>query len=135
MLCQRTICHESNGCRVVLEERLLTRHKATFNAPMGGDSLPLDLSSMRKGQVRINSQASKDTGVWAQLYKMHCIIITTTEINRTKLSNLDVYGTVITMDMFREDVRVHICRRCGCYSKKARDDDGSGCLELFSCSR
>nr|GEX83102.1 beta-galactosidase 3-like [Tanacetum cinerariifolium] len=70
MLCQRTICHESNGCRVVLEERLLTRHKATFNAPMGGDSLPLDLSSMRKGQVRINSQASKDTGVWAQLYKI-----------------------------------------------------------------
>ncbi|GKA40713.1 beta-galactosidase 3-like protein [Tanacetum coccineum] len=30
---------------------------ATFNAPMGGDPLPLDLSSMGKGQVWINGQS------------------------------------------------------------------------------
>ncbi|GJZ65980.1 RNA-directed DNA polymerase, eukaryota, reverse transcriptase zinc-binding domain protein [Tanacetum coccineum] len=34
-----------------------TSFSATFNAPMGGDPLPLDLRSMRKGQVWINGQS------------------------------------------------------------------------------
>ncbi|GKE22799.1 leucine-rich repeat-containing protein [Tanacetum coccineum] len=41
---------DAKSARVLLQERPLTRHKATFNAPMGGDPLPLDLSSMGKGQ-------------------------------------------------------------------------------------
>ncbi|GJY74724.1 transcription initiation factor TFIID subunit 4b [Tanacetum coccineum] len=38
-------------------EELQRATEATFNAPMGGDPLPLDLSSMGKGQVWINGQS------------------------------------------------------------------------------
>ncbi|GJX17753.1 beta-galactosidase 3, partial [Tanacetum coccineum] len=144
--------------RVLLQERPLTRHKATFNAPMGGDPLPLDLSSMGKGQVWINGQSigrywtkwipqamvllddlegiyiplvsvlaicsgtclrsddcqspfestgksyssKKDQLEYKRNYQYSCSFLERTKINRTKLSNLDVYGTAITMDIFRE---------------------------------